>query len=118
MCLGTKIKMKNFEWGLIVGISTGVAISLMLAMSMMCCVQYRRKRSDPFDNHNEEKVSPRAEKIPIRVHGTDSSKTLSDSNLGLDSPRTSEWSNMPQWLEGLKRKSVASACGIPKYSYK
>ncbi|XVF25957.1 hypothetical protein REPUB_Repub13aG0258600 [Reevesia pubescens] len=108
--------MRNFKWGLIFGISIGAAIGVVLAMSIMCCIRYRRKRSDTLDN--EEKVSPRAERIPIRVRGADSSRILSDSNLGQDSPRTSEWSNMPQWLEGLKRKSVASACGIPKYSYK
>ena len=98
------------------GISIGLVIGVVLAMSVMCCIRYRRKRYDPSDN--EEKVSPREEKICIRVHGADSSTILSDSNLGQDSPRTSEWSNMPQWLEGLQRKRVASACGIPKYSYK
>ncbi|XVE87872.1 hypothetical protein DITRI_Ditri19aG0023300 [Diplodiscus trichospermus] len=102
--------MRNFQWGIIIGISIGVAMGVVLAMAVMYCIRYRRKRSDPF--------APGAEKIPIRVHGENSSKILSDSNLVQDSPRTSEWSNMPQWLEGLKRKSVASACGIPKYSYK
>ncbi|XWS18253.1 hypothetical protein CRYUN_Cryun32bG0027500 [Craigia yunnanensis] len=42
-------------------------------MSILCRVRYRRKRSDPFDNYIEEKVSPRAETIPIRVHGADAS---------------------------------------------
>ncbi|XWS12770.1 hypothetical protein CRYUN_Cryun37aG0118800 [Craigia yunnanensis] len=65
--------MRNFQWGLIIGISIGVAIGVVLAMSIMRCIRYRTKRSDPFDNHNEEKVSPRAETIPIRVHGADSS---------------------------------------------
>ncbi|XP_022716041.1 calcium/calmodulin-regulated receptor-like kinase 1 [Durio zibethinus] len=108
--------MRNFQWGLIFGTSIGVIIGVVLAMTIMYCIRYRRKHSDPFDK--EENVSPRAERIPIRVHGADSSTILSDSNISQDSPRTSEWSNMPQWLEGLKRKSVASACGIPKYSYK
>lgn len=56
--------------------------------------------------------------IPVHVKGVDSSTTLSESNVALESPRTSEWSNTPLWLEGLRRKNVVSACGIPKYSYK
>ncbi|XP_021294959.1 calcium/calmodulin-regulated receptor-like kinase 1 isoform X1 [Herrania umbratica] len=108
--------MRNFQRGLVFGISAGVVIGVVLALSVICCIRYRRKGSDPC--HDEDKVSPRAETIPIRVHGADSSTILSDSHLGQESPRTSEWSNMPQWLEGLKRKSVASACGIPKYSYR
>ncbi|KAK6264851.1 hypothetical protein SCA6_020285 [Theobroma cacao] len=104
--------MRNFQRGLAIGISVGVVIGVVLAMSVICCIRYRRKRSDLC--HDEDKVSPRAETIPIRAHGADSSTMLSDSHRGQESPRTSEWSNMPQWLEGLKRKSVASACGIPK----
>ncbi|KAF7843084.1 calcium/calmodulin-regulated receptor-like kinase 1 isoform X1 [Senna tora] len=59
----------------------------------------------------------KAETLPVCVKGADSSASLSGSNVGLESPRSSEWSNMPLWLEGLRRKDVVSACGIPKYSF-
>ncbi|KAK8618330.1 hypothetical protein V6N13_132324 [Hibiscus sabdariffa] len=108
--------MRNFHLGLVLGIIIGVAIGVVSAMAVMSCIRYRRKHLGRSDD--KEKVRPRAEELLIRVDGQHSSTMLSDSNISRDSPRTSEWSNMPQWLEGLKRKSVESACGIPKYSYK
>lgn len=57
------------------------------------------------------------EKQAHHHHEANSGITLSESPSAVpDSPRTSSWSGMSLWLEGLKRKSVA--CGIPKYSYK
>lgn len=54
--------------------------------------------------------------------GADSSSSITTvselSKFGQDSPRNSEWNNMPMWLEGLRRKSLVSACGIPKYSFR
>ncbi|GMI77552.1 calcium/calmodulin-regulated receptor-like kinase 1 [Hibiscus trionum] len=108
--------MGNFQLGLVLGIIIGVATGVVSATVVMRYIRYRRKHLGRSDN--EEKVHPRAEKLLICVDGPRSSTMLSDSNISRDSPRTSEWSNMPQWLEGLKRKSVESACGIPKYSYK
>ncbi|KAK5792052.1 calcium/calmodulin-regulated receptor-like kinase 1 [Gossypium arboreum] len=108
--------MKTFELGLVFGTTIGVGVGFILAMAIAWYIMYRKKRFDR--SHDTEKVCPRADNHPIRINGSDSSTVLSDSNQSRDSPRTSEWSNMPQWLEGLRRKSVASACGIPKYSYK
>ncbi|MBA0598913.1 hypothetical protein Gorai_005155 [Gossypium raimondii] len=108
--------MRTCELGLVFGTTIGVGVGIILAMAIAWYIMYRKKRFDR--SHDTEKVGPRADNHPIRIHGSDSSTVLSDSNHSRDSPRTSEWSNMPQWLEGLRRKSVASACGIPKYSYK
>ncbi|KAB2007299.1 hypothetical protein ES319_D10G019500v1 [Gossypium barbadense] len=108
--------MRTCELGLVFGTTIGVGVGIILAMAIAWYIMYRKRRFDR--SHDTEKVGPRADNHPIRIHGSDSSTVLSDSNHSRDSPRTSEWSNMPQWLEGLRRKSVASACGIPKYSYK
>ncbi|KAJ7946857.1 Protein kinase family protein [Quillaja saponaria] len=66
----------------------------------------------------EKSSSQRSAAGPVRFNRFESSRSISDSNSGQESPRTSGWSNMPFWLEELKRKNVVSACGIPKYSYK
>ncbi|KAE8673482.1 50S ribosomal protein L24 [Hibiscus syriacus] len=108
--------MRNFRFGLVLGIIIGVGIGVVSAMAVTWCIRYRRKRLDR--SVNKEKVLPTTEKLPICVSGSHPGAVFSDSNICRDSPRTSEWSNMPQWLEGLRRKSVESACGIPKYSYK
>lgn len=99
---------------LIIGICIGFAVGLGLAFSILFCFRCGRKRTQVEKGSSQRAAAA----IPIRVIGVDSSTALSDSNVGLESPRTSEWSNMPLWLEGLRRKNVVSACGIPKYSYK
>ncbi|XP_061336442.1 calcium/calmodulin-regulated receptor-like kinase 1 [Gastrolobium bilobum] len=98
---------------LIIGICIGFVVGVCLALSILLCFRCGWKRTKV-----EKSSSERAVAIPAHVEGVYSSSTLSDSNVGLESPGTSEWSNMPLWLEGLRRKSVVSACGIPKYSYK
>ncbi|OIV93163.1 hypothetical protein TanjilG_20825 [Lupinus angustifolius] len=99
---------------LLIGIGIGFLVGLSLAFSILLCLKCGRKREQ------EEKCSsPRAMVVPVGARGVDSRTTSANSsNVGLESPRTSEWSNMPLWLEGLRRKNVVSACGIPKYSYK
>lgn len=96
-----------------IGISIGFVVGVGLAFSILVIFRCGRKRIDV------EKNGPRRTKsVPVHVKGVDSTAALSDSNAALESPRTSEWSNTPFWLEGLRRKNVASACGIPKYSFK
>ncbi|XP_073226634.1 calcium/calmodulin-regulated receptor-like kinase 1 isoform X2 [Cicer arietinum] len=98
---------------LAIGISIGFVVGVGLAFSILVIFRCGRKRIDV------EKNGPRRTKsVPVHVKGVDSTAALSDSNAALESPRTSEWSNTPFWLEGLRRKNVASACGIPKYSFK
>ncbi|KAE9597123.1 hypothetical protein Lalb_Chr16g0383291 [Lupinus albus] len=102
---------------LIIGIGIGFLVGLSLAFSILLCFKCGRKQ-EPV----EKCSSPRAVVVPVGVNGVrgvDSRTTSANSsNVGLESPRTSEWSNMPLWLEGLRKKNVVSACGIPKYSYK
>ncbi|XP_057421028.1 calcium/calmodulin-regulated receptor-like kinase 1 [Lotus japonicus] len=96
----------------IVGTCIGFVVGVGLAFSIFFCFRCGRKRCMKVEKSGSMRT------IPVHVKEADSSTTLSDSNVALESPRTSEWSNMPLWLEGLRRKNVVSACGIPKYSYK
>ncbi|KAK7319564.1 hypothetical protein RJT34_04286 [Clitoria ternatea] len=96
----------TFILGSCIGFVVGVALAILIVLCVKCL-------SKP---NKVEKNSPeRVVTIPVPVKGADSNSTLSE---GQESPRTSEWSNMPLWLEGLRRKNSVSACGIPKFSYK
>nr|WIL59865.1 nodulation protein [Melilotus officinalis] len=98
---------------LAIGICIGFVVGAGLVFSILVFFRSGRKRVEV------EKSGPlRTEAITNHVKGADSSVTLSDSNATFESPRTSEWSNTPFWLEGLRRKNAVSVCGIPKYSYK
>ncbi|KAJ7968393.1 Kinase family protein [Quillaja saponaria] len=103
--------MNKTLWGLIVGISSGFILGVGFSFSILLCLRYQRRSSQTVKSSSQRSVTA------LRVSGVEPS-TLSDSNFDEESPRTSEWSNMPLWLEGLRRKNVVSACGIPKYSYK
>ncbi|KAK9265398.1 hypothetical protein L1049_007419 [Liquidambar formosana] len=105
--------MEDISWGLIIGISLGVIGGVVLAISILFCIRYRR-RCFQIGNCS----SRRATAIPIRINGVDSSMTMSDSTFGQETPRTSGWNDMSLWLEGLKRRNVVPSSGIPKYSYK
>jgi hypothetical protein len=97
------VEMKGILLGLIFGITIGWIVGAVFVLySVFFCSK----------NQIEKRNSP------ITSRGVDSTTAFSDSNVGQESPRTSEWSSLPQWLEGLKRKNVVSACGIPKCSYK
>ncbi|OMO64934.1 hypothetical protein COLO4_31679 [Corchorus olitorius] len=109
--------MDDITLGLIFGIIIGLVFGVVGAVSVMICIWYRKKVKKHSGNNDEESVTGRGERIPIRLNGENSSTIMSDSNPQ-EASRTSDWSNMPQWLEGLKSKSVGTACGIPKYSYK
>ncbi|OMO76678.1 hypothetical protein CCACVL1_15499 [Corchorus capsularis] len=109
--------MEDITLGLIFGIIIGLVFGVVGAVSVMICIWYRKKVKKHSGNNDEESVTGRGERIPIRLNGENSSTIMSDSNPQ-EASRTSDWSNMPQWLEGLKSKSVGTACGIPKYSYK
>lgn len=93
-----------------VGICIGFVVGAGLAISIVCCVICGRKRTKVEKSSSRSGVT-----IPVDVIPLDTNATLSE---GQESPRTSEWSNTPLWLERLGRKSSVSACGIPKYSYK
>ncbi|KAK9265403.1 hypothetical protein L1049_007424 [Liquidambar formosana] len=107
------MEMEDISWGLIVGISLGVIVGVVLAISILFCIRYRRKC---FQIGNCS--SPRATAIPIRISGVDSSKTMSDSTFGQETPRISGWNDISLWLERLKSRNVVPSSGIPKYSYK
>ncbi|XP_059438485.1 calcium/calmodulin-regulated receptor-like kinase 1 [Corylus avellana] len=96
--------MKGILLGLIFGFTIGWIVGVGAAFvlySVFFCIKTQIESNSP---------------IPSR--GVDSTTAFSDSNVGQETPRTSEWSSLPQWLEGLKRNNVVSACGIPKCSYK
>ncbi|RDX81949.1 Calcium/calmodulin-regulated receptor-like kinase 1, partial [Mucuna pruriens] len=95
---------------LIIGICLGFVAGVGLALSIVFCIICGRKRTKVEKSSSQSAVT-----VPVNVKGIDSNSTLSE---GQESPRTSEWSNTPLWLERLRRKSAVSACGIPKYSYK
>ncbi|XP_043690422.1 calcium/calmodulin-regulated receptor-like kinase 1 [Telopea speciosissima] len=103
--------MKGESWGLTVGISIGVIIGVILAISALFCIRYRRKHSQIASSSSQRAVT-----VPIRTNGADSGTILSDSTVGPESPKGSEMSGFSTWLEG--PRSVLSASGIPKYSYK
>ncbi|QCD84247.1 calcium/calmodulin-regulated receptor-like kinase 1 [Vigna unguiculata] len=94
----------------IIGICIGFVVGIGLTLSIVHCLVRRRKPTEV-----DKSISHKAVTIPVNVKGYGSNSTLSE---GEESPRTSEWSNMPLWLENLRRSSAVSACGIPKYSYK
>ncbi|KAL2343914.1 hypothetical protein Fmac_005199 [Flemingia macrophylla] len=95
---------------LIVGLCIGFVVGVGLTISIVVCVICGRKRTKVGKCSSQSAVT-----VPVNVIAVESNSTLSD---GQESPRTSEWSNTPLWLERLSKKSVVSACGIPKYSYK
>ncbi|KAK7368910.1 hypothetical protein VNO80_10943 [Phaseolus coccineus] len=94
----------------IIGICIGFVVGMTLTLPIVFWRMRGRKRTKV-----DKSISHRAVTIPVKVKGSGSNSTLSE---GEESPRTSEWSNTPLWLENLRRSSAISACGIPKYSYK
>lgn len=105
--------MRGESSGLIIGISTGVVIGVLLAISALFCIRYHRRRSQIGNGS-----SRRASTIPIRANGVDSCTILSDSTIGPDSPVKSGRNGMSVWIEGFRRSNVVSASGILEYSYK
>ncbi|KAH7569076.1 hypothetical protein JRO89_XS06G0099700 [Xanthoceras sorbifolium] len=92
--------MEDILWGLVIGFPTGLIIGVVLAISIKCCLMYQKICN-------------------VQVNGANLGAAMLDSTTGQYSPsRTSGWSNMTQRLEGLKRKSVTSAWGVPKYAFK
>ncbi|KAK7400443.1 hypothetical protein VNO78_11651 [Psophocarpus tetragonolobus] len=102
-------EMNWLSWILIIGIFIGIVIGVGLTLSIVLCVICGRKRTKIDRCSSYSAVT-----VPVHFQGVDTN-TISE---GLESPRTSEWSNTPLWLEKLRRKGAVSACGIPKYSYK
>lgn len=97
---------------LIVGTCVGFVFGVGVAISFVCCFWCQNKHT------RAKRSSQQAGNIPVRVKVVDHGRSLSSSNVELESAVSSDWSDMPLWLEGLKRKDVGSACGIPKYSYR
>ncbi|XP_004309671.1 PREDICTED: probable leucine-rich repeat receptor-like serine/threonine-protein kinase At5g15730 [Fragaria vesca subsp. vesca] len=91
-------------WGILIGSVIGFLLAATLVIGALVCRKYRAKLRTGTSVSASQRI-------------TAASAAESDSNLGRDSPRSSEWSNMSMWLEALKKKNVVSACGIPKYSY-
>ncbi|XP_028794419.1 calcium/calmodulin-regulated receptor-like kinase 1 [Neltuma alba] len=90
----------------------GFVFGVGVAAALLCCFWCQNKHTQA--GRSSEKLG----NIPFRIKVVDPGASVSSSNVGQESPVSSDWSNMPLWLEGLKRKDVGSACGIPKYSYK
>lgn len=101
--------MNELQLGLIVGFCVGVIGGLGLAIFVKFSIMCTRKHCGVPDTEKQDALETKTNSCTRSSYST---------NVGNNSPRTSGWSNMPQWLEGLKRKSISSACGIPKYTYK
>lgn len=108
-----KYKMKERSAGLIIGISIGVVIGAVSALTGLFCFWYHRKRPQIGNSS-----SRRAATIPIRANGVDTCTILSDSSMGTESSRKSVQNHgTPLWF-GLKKGHVIAASGILEYSYK
>ena len=105
-------EMNDFHLALIIGVCIGIVLGVGFVLHIVFLIRLKRKCSQVQNSPQ------RAVTIPVRVNRVDSSTTSSASNVGLESPRTSEWSSITLWSEGLRRKNVVSACGVPKYSYR
>lgn len=106
-------EMGALSLGLTIGLSTGVLIGVLLAGAALLCIRLHNRRSTIGNNS-----SRRNSTIPIRANGDDTSTILSDSTAGVESPKAMEMHGVTSWLEGSRRKSLVSASGVPKYSYK
>ncbi|CAN7006269.1 hypothetical protein IGI04_009963 [Brassica rapa subsp. trilocularis] len=110
--------MEGESFGLIVGISLGVVIGVLLAISAFFCFRYHRKTSQ-IVNSGGGSSSRRSATLPIRENGANSCNIMSDSTLGPDSPVRSSSNGRSGWLDGFSKKtSVISASGILEYSYR
>ncbi|KAH0932214.1 hypothetical protein HID58_009331 [Brassica napus] len=110
--------MEGESFGLIVGISLGVVIGVLLAISAFFCFRYHRKTSQ-IVNSGGGGSSRRSATLPIRENGANSCNIMSDSTLGPDSPVRSSSNGRSGWLDGFSKKtSVISASGILEYSYR
>ena len=110
--------MEGESFGLIVGISLGVVIGVLLAISAFFCFRYHRKTSQ-IVNSGGGGSSRRSATLPIRENGANSCNIMSDSTLGPDSPVRSSSNGRSGWLDGFSKKtSVISASGIFEYSYR
>ncbi|CAH8363456.1 unnamed protein product [Eruca vesicaria subsp. sativa] len=110
--------MEGESFGLIVGISLGVVIGVLLAISAFFCFRYHRKTSQIVNSGGS---SRRSVTVPIRENGANSCNIMSDSTLGPDSPvRSSSNNGRSSWLDGFSKRStsVISASGILEYSYR
>ncbi|KAK9936164.1 hypothetical protein M0R45_013023 [Rubus argutus] len=88
-------------WGMLIGSVIGFTLAVTVGIGALVCFRLRTKLRTGTHMSASQRIAA----------------AESDSNLGQDSPRSSEWRNMPVWLEALKKNTVVSACGIPKYSY-
>lgn len=91
-------------WGMLIGLVIGFTLAVTVGIGALVCFRLRTKLRTGTHMSASQRIAA-------------ASAAESDSNLGQDSPRSSEWSNLPMWLEALKKNTVVSACGIPKYSY-
>ncbi|XP_062013373.1 calcium/calmodulin-regulated receptor-like kinase 1 isoform X1 [Rosa rugosa] len=91
-------------WGMLIGSVIGFLLAVSVVIGALVCLKCRTNLRTGTSVSASQRI-------------TAASAAESDSNLGQDSPRSSEWSNMSMWLEALKKKTVVSACGIPKYNY-
>ncbi|CAA6658333.1 unnamed protein product [Spirodela intermedia] len=89
--------MGALSLGLTIGLSTGVLIGVLLAGAALLCIRLHNRRSTIGNNS-----SRRTSTIPIRANV----------------PKAMEIHGVTSWLEGSRRKSLVSASGVPKYSYK
>lgn len=109
----TEEEMSEESTGLAIGISIGVVIGVLFAILALFCFRYHRKRLQIGNSS-----SRRAANVPIRTNGADSCTILSDSTVGPESPVKFGRNGMSLWLDGFKRSSVISSCGMPEYSFK
>ncbi|XP_073311617.1 calcium/calmodulin-regulated receptor-like kinase 1 isoform X2 [Primulina huaijiensis] len=105
--------MRKESVGLVIGISIGVVIGIALALVGSFCYTYHRKRSQIGSSSSRS-----SETIPIHENGADTTSILSDSSVGIESPRYAIQNGMALWFGRFKKAGVVAASGILEYSYK
>ncbi|CAM8984630.1 unnamed protein product [Rhodiola kirilowii] len=100
--------MSGIIWGLHLWIWIGVGVGVLTGICAAFCISLRIKHSKAKCIGSFGKSGS---SIPFHDHG-------SDSTIGVESPRTSDWNNLFMWLEKPRRSSAASAFGVVEISYK
>ncbi|KAK6913408.1 Protein kinase domain [Dillenia turbinata] len=101
----------------VVGVSAGVAVSILLASIIYCTIKWYKRHSHLRLCANER--SPTTP--PIRLHGLDTSlnfsSSVANSNV-VQGPDLIPRSGKSSWWRNRSKDRFVSAPGIPRYSYK
>lgn len=99
--------------GLVIGISIGVVIGIALALGVFFFFTYHRKRYQIGISSSRSSAT-----TPIRENDADTTSVLSNSSVGIESPRYAIQNGMALWFGRFKKAGVVATSGILEYSYK